>query len=55
MKPNYACCRDEHFVVHFMPVGWWAGGVWREGELRYAYAVVWMMLLLDMRYVLGVG
>jgi hypothetical protein len=34
---------EEGLVVHFVPVGGWAGGVWGEGEFGYAEAVVWVV------------
>ena len=32
---------EEGFVVHFVPVGWWAFGAGRDDEFGRADAVVW--------------
>jgi hypothetical protein len=44
METHYARCRDEYLIVHFVPVGWWAWGVWRESEFCNTYAIVWVLL-----------
>ena len=40
VEADDALCDEEGFVMHFVPVGWWARGSWWEDEFCNSQAVV---------------